>query len=74
MGQTQISDLTVEELRTIIQEAVRQSLQEILSDPDLGAELRPEVVNRLRRSLSKSWDEDNTATAEDVAQRLGLKW
>ncbi len=74
MGQTQISDLTIEELRTIIQEAVRQSLQEILSDPDLGAELRPEVVNRLRRSLSKSWDEDNTATAEDVAQRLGLKW
>ncbi len=74
MGQTQISDLTIEELRTIIQEAVRQSLQEILSDPDLGAELRPEVVNRLRRSLSKSWEEDNTATAEDVAQRLGLKW
>ena len=48
---TKVGELTVEELKQIIQEAVGQKLSEMLGDPDEGFELRRVVEDRLRRSL-----------------------
>jgi len=46
-----VAELTVDELKQIIQEAVEQKLAEMLDDPDEGLELREEIKARLRRSL-----------------------
>ena len=42
-----VAEMTVQELRTLIQNTVREVLQEILRDPDAGLELRPEFEARL---------------------------
>lgn len=47
-----VKELSVEQLKALIQEAVEEKLQEILGDPDQGLELRENVKERLRRSLS----------------------
>jgi hypothetical protein len=46
-----VAELTVDELKQIIKEAVEQKLEEMLGDPDEGLELREEIKARLRRSL-----------------------
>ena len=48
---TTVAELTVDELKEIVQEAVEQKLTEMLGDPDEGLELREEITVRLRRSL-----------------------
>ena len=42
-----VAEMTVQELKTLIQNTVREVLQEILRDPDAGLELRPEFEARL---------------------------
>ena len=43
-----VKELTVEQLKALIEEAVEEKLQEILGDPDEGLELREEVIQRLK--------------------------
>ena len=38
-----VKDLSVEQLRSLVQEAVEEKLKEMLGDPDVGLELREEV-------------------------------
>ncbi len=73
MAVQRVGDLTVEELKRLIREVVWESLQELLSDPNAGLELRPEVRERLQHSLSEQWSEENTFPVEEVARRLGLE-
>ncbi len=47
-----VKELSVEQLKTLIQEAVEEKLQEVLGDPDQGLELRGDIKERLRRSLA----------------------
>jgi hypothetical protein len=42
-----VAEMTVQELESLIQNTVREVLQEILRDPDAGLELRPEFEARL---------------------------
>jgi hypothetical protein len=44
---TTVGELTVDELKEIVQEAVEQKLTELLSDPDEGLGLREEIEARL---------------------------
>ena len=46
-----VAELTVDELKQIIEEAVEQKLSEMLGDPDEGLELCEEIKVRLRHSL-----------------------
>jgi hypothetical protein len=48
---TRVAELTVDELKQIIEEAMEQKLEEMLGGPDEGLELREEITVRLRRSL-----------------------
>ena len=63
-----VSDLTIEELKALIREAVGEKLRELLSDPDDGLELRSEVEERLKTSLSSK----EKISFEDVKKRIGV--
>jgi hypothetical protein len=65
-----VKELSLEELRTFINEAVDMRLEARLGDPDAGLDVRPEVVKRIRKSRRCK----TTIPAEEVAKRLGLKW
>ncbi len=74
MLDTKISDLTVDEFRSLMREIVRQTLAEMLNDPDEGLVLQDELETALRRSIKAVNEGETTYGAEDVAQRLGLEW
>lgn len=65
-----VSDLTLDELRTLVNGIVDDRLRELLGDPDLGMELGEGMRVRLRQSLSTT----ERLSGEDVAEKLGLRW
>jgi signal recognition particle GTPase len=67
---TKIQDLSLEELKAFIDETIDKRLEERLGDPDVGLEIKPELIERIRTSRRSKV----TTSAEDVAQHLGLKW
>ncbi|MBE9005875.1 hypothetical protein IQ259_12655 [Fortiea sp. LEGE XX443] len=70
----QVKDLTVEELKLIIQETVAETLQSLLIDPDEGKQVKPEVKQQLLQSLQRTQAGEQGITAEEVAKKLGLNW
>jgi hypothetical protein len=70
----QVKDLTVEELKLLIQETVTETLQNLLTDPDEGKQLKPEVKQQLLDSLEKTQAGERGVSAEEVARKLGLTW
>ncbi|PAX57191.1 hypothetical protein [Brunnivagina elsteri] len=70
----QVKDLTVEELKLLIQETVTETLQNLLTDSDEGKQLKPEVKQQLLDSLEKTQAGEGGISAEEVAKKLGLTW
>lgn len=80
----QVSSLTVEELTSLIRETVTDTIESLLAtntlqslpvDPDEGAQLRPEVEQRLRESLRQAQaGEQESIPIAEVAKKLGLDW
>ncbi|HFC97181.1 MAG TPA: hypothetical protein ENJ40_01815 [Thermosulfurimonas dismutans] len=74
LEKVKVSDLTVDELRAIVQETVREVLLEVL-DPDRGLEVREELIEELQESAERvKRGEEPLVPAEEVARRLGLEW
>jgi len=69
---TTVAELTVGELRDMIETAVEQKLLELLGDPDEGLELRKAVRHRLLRQKKAVTAGDRGEAFEDVVHRLGL--
>ncbi|MCC6299198.1 MAG: hypothetical protein IT314_07860 [Anaerolineales bacterium] len=69
-----VSDLTVDELRGLIRETVRQTLSEILADPDDGLELQEGIEKELRDSIRAIREGAPTYNANEIAAKLGLDW
>lgn len=69
-----VKDLSSEELKTLVQEAVEEALLELLGDPDQGLELREEVKERLKRSLERVRQGERGIATEEAAKRAGLSW
>ncbi len=69
-----VKELSVEQLKTLIEETVEEKLQEVLGDPDLGLQLKEEVRKRLRQSLSAMERGEKGTPVEQVAKELGLEW
>ncbi|MDP2730444.1 MAG: hypothetical protein Q8O55_08170 [Dehalococcoidales bacterium] len=69
-----VNELTVEQLKTLIQEAVEEKLQELLGDPDQGLELREDIKERLEQSLTAVRGGDWGIPVEQVAKEIGLDW
>ncbi len=70
----QVKDLTIEELKCLIQETVTETLETLLSEPDGDKQLKPEVVEELIESLQRTQDGERGIPAEEVAKKLGLNW
>ncbi len=69
-----VKELTVEQLKALIQEVVEERLREILGDPDQGLELKEDVKDRLRHSLSAMEAGEKSILLGQVARELGLEW
>ena len=69
-----VKELSVEQLKALIQEAVEEKLQEVLGDPDQGLELKDDIKERLRRSLSAVESGDEGIPIGQVAKEVGLEW
>ena len=52
MTSPRIADLTVNEFKDLVHEAVVHSIAEVFGDPDRGLELRDGFADELRRSLA----------------------
>ena len=63
-----VADLTIDELKKLIREAVGEQFKEILFDSDNGLELRDEVEQRLKVSLASK----ERISLEKVKERLRL--
>ncbi len=70
----QVKDLTVEELKLLIQETVAEAIQSLLIDPDEGRQIKPEVKQQLLDSLDRTQSGEHGISAEEVAKKLGLHW
>jgi len=69
-----VKELTVEQLKNLVQEAIEEKLEDIIGDPDLGLELREEIKERLRNSLAARQRGEKGIPIEEVARRAGLDW
>jgi hypothetical protein len=70
----QVKDLSVDDFKFLIQETVTETVQSLLSDPDVNKRLKPEVAQSLADSLQRTRNGERGISAEEVAQRLGLNW
>jgi signal recognition particle GTPase len=69
-----VKELTVEELKNLVEEAVEEKLEEMIGDPDLGLELREEIKERLRKSAADRQAGEKGIPVDEVARRAGLDW
>jgi len=69
-----IKELTVEQFKTLIQEAIEEKLEEIIGDPDHELEPREEIKERLRSSLAAMQDGEKGILIDQVARQAGLDW
>ncbi len=67
-----VSDLSVEELRTLIQDVVRQTIKELSRDPDAGSKLRAAVKSKQRASAEAVLEGGKLPACESTASQLGL--
>jgi len=70
----QVKDLSVDDFKFLIQETVTETVQSLLSDPDIDKRIKPEVAQSLADSLQRTRNGERGISAEEVAQRLGLNW
>lgn len=69
-----VKDLTVEQLKALVQEAGEEKLAEMVGDLDAGLELRDEVKERLRHSLAAMQRGEKGIPVDQVASKAGLDW
>lgn len=69
-----VGEMELDELRQWIEMIVEQKLLEMLGDPDEGLALRPEIAERVRRTLAEIAQGQTFVPAQEVAKELGLEW
>lgn len=67
-----VSELTIEELKNLIYEAVEVKLKETLGDPDWNLELREDIRERLLNSLEAVERGESGMALRDVVSKTGL--
>lgn len=69
-----VKELSVEQLKALIQEAVEEKFYELLGDPDLGLELKDDIRDRLQNSLIAEKRGEYGVPINQVSKELGIKW
>ncbi|MBD2362736.1 hypothetical protein H6G36_16360 [Anabaena minutissima FACHB-250] len=70
----QVKDLTVEELKLLIQQTVTETIESLLIDVEEDRQLKPEVKQQLLDSLQRTRNGERGIPTEEVAKKLGLNW
>ena len=65
-----VAEMTATQLRELIQSAVKETLQEILGDPDAGLELRPEFEERLCQAADYVSSGGHLLSMEELTSQL----
>jgi predicted house-cleaning noncanonical NTP pyrophosphatase (MazG superfamily) len=65
-----VKELTVEQLKTLIEDTVEERLQEYLGDPDEGLEIREEIIQKLK---SHEASRKPRIPMEQVAKKYGIE-
>ena len=65
-----VAEMTVQELKTLIQNTVREVLQEVLRDPDAGLELTPEFEARLLEAQEYVASGGHLLSMDDLTSEL----
>ncbi|MBI2851553.1 MAG: hypothetical protein HYX84_00400 [Chloroflexi bacterium] len=65
-----VSELTIEQLKVLIDEAVQDKLDEILGDPDEGLEVREEIIEKLKAQRKHR---KKRISGEEVMRQYGLE-
>lgn len=68
----QVKDLTIDELKALIQDTVEEALQQFFDDPDAAKEVREEVKQQLFESRKRKLAGERGIPAEEVAKKLDL--
>jgi len=75
MSYTLVSELSVDEFKSLISDVVEQTITNLIADPDEGLDLRDDVKSFLQTSIkSVRSGEIATLSAQQVATNLGLEW
>jgi hypothetical protein len=70
----QVKELTIDELKLLIQETVAETIQSLLVDSDDDRPIKLEVKQQLLNSLRSTQTGERGIPAEEVARNLGLSW
>ncbi len=65
-----LSSLSMEQLKELVQGLVDDRIRELIGDPDLGLQLGDSLRARLKQSLVSG----ERLSGEEMAQQLGLRW
>lgn len=65
-----LSQLTPQQLKELVQGLVDDRIRELIGDPDLGLSLGDALRARLKESLTGN----ERLSGDDVADKLGLRW
>ncbi len=67
-----VADMTEDELKRLVKSSVKQSLREMMDDPDAGLELRPEIIESLLQQEKDFAAGKRGKSLDRVARELGL--
>ena len=68
-----VKEITIEQLKALIDEAVEDKLAEILGDPDRGLELTDEAKCKIEESLAALKRGEKGIPLEELAQEMGIE-
>lgn len=67
-----VKELSVEQLKALIEDTVEEKLQSYLGDQDKGLEVKPELLKELKASLAEARRGKRGIPLEQLAKEMGL--
>ncbi len=69
-----VSDLSIDEFKSLIKKTIIETLAEMMVDPDQNLELNPVIVQQLKESADALENGIETTSADELVAELGLEW
>lgn len=65
-----VAEMTALQLKMLIRSTLKETLQEVLGDPDAGLELRPEFEDRLRHAVAYATSDGHLLSMKELTDEL----